>query len=188
MTTPAIAATPNGTTTYKFPETKTLQCVFYYEKAVYQTAIFYATTLAKKANALLASHQLDLRVSPQLPTMFGGGDYVFSYDQQIFSGTDSEATDVFTAAKPAFAPPANMLPVIFCTLVDGGGTAGSTNHVTVGGVSYTIILIFANNSNPDFVTLLHEIGHAAGLWPTGHPPGTSPTLPTPRTSCVPTGT
>jgi hypothetical protein len=160
MPDPYIAATPDGTTTYKFPLGKILQCVFYYETSGGDGGLL-SYTLASRANALLVSHRLELRVHPRVRGVFGGGDFLFSYDQQIFSGTDDETASIFAAAKSVYNPPDDRLAVIFCRLA-AGGTAGSTSTIPLSGPN-KVVLIFINNPNADAVTLLHEIGHAAGL-------------------------
>jgi len=153
----AISATPEGLTTVKLTFPKVVQCAFYYETSQ-GDGMFSAGVLARKANELLLPHNMELRVYRELRGLSVPG-LTLTYDQKIYSGTEDETASIFKVAKAVYDPPRNILPVIFCTIASVG-TAGSTK--TVVAEDRKVVLIFMNTPSSDDVTLLHEIGHAAG--------------------------
>lgn len=104
------------------------------------------------AQTLLNQHGLDLDshvVSTPLPYT------------DLANSIDS-ALELRMLAHKSYQDSSPRLPVIFCRFASQ--IAGEVNGVTIKETDWLpFVLINSDNTSPDGVTLLHEIGHASGL-------------------------
>ncbi|MBL9027208.1 MAG: hypothetical protein JNL21_33745 [Myxococcales bacterium] len=163
--TPAV---PNGKTKvahppddpdYKTPSRKLIYCCFYTADPLSIAMRQYAL----KANKMLNEHGLGLRTSHMDVT-----GYKIDLERD-YDNSDKHAKEIFELAKGTVALPENCLPIIFCRIGGNRPENGETfprptNENPKPSPSSRWILIYTNNLySADYVTLLHEIGHAAGL-------------------------
>lgn len=121
-----------------------------------------AKTLADKAAALLGEHGMGIDV---YPSMTKTAAHTLPFQEKLY--LDDHALELRHKAHGVFQDKKPRLPVIFCPFRgEGGGGDGpcSTNGMCLKGTNWLpFVLINSELMSPDNVTLLHEIGHAAGL-------------------------
>lgn len=164
----ATPAVPNGKTKvshppndpdYKTPSRRIIYCCFYNADPLNVAMGAYA----RKANKMLLEHGMELRTS-HMDVKGYEIDIKRDYDNSV-----AHAKEIFDIAKATAAPPDNCLPVIFCRIGGGRPENGETfprptNENPKPSASSRWVLVYTNNLyTADYVTLLHEIGHAAGL-------------------------
>lgn len=159
-------AHPSNDADYKSPSRKLIYCCFYTADPLSIAMRQYAL----KANKMLNEHGLGLRTSHMDVT-----GYTIDLKRD-YDNTPEHAKEILDIAKATVTPPDNCLPVIFCRIKSGHTENGETfprptNEAPDPSPGSRWILIYTNNLySADYVTLLHEIGHAAGLkhrpWPT----------------------
>lgn len=151
---------------YKSPRARILQIYVYTTRSAQHTTSILST-YARKARSLLLPHRMDLRAWPKLPSVLGSGELIIEWSEPISLPDHKE--QIVTMSQKVYETPADALPVILCTMssaVDDNG-----QHMVFAGRSF--VLIYGNKPSADAVTLLHEIGHAAGCkhepWGLGRP-------------------
>ncbi|MFO0619264.1 MAG: hypothetical protein U0414_42140 [Polyangiaceae bacterium] len=161
---------PEGDPDFVVREKRIVQCVFY----AYNSPGMVATQYATRANGLLEEHGMELRLFKpngsciDVPGVWG------DYDN-----TPETALGMLRRAKREHDPGPKFLPIIFCSIKKDEDGAGETfprptNEKPSSTPAERYILLYANRPSGDFVTLLHEIGHAAGQsghdeWGIGNP-------------------
>lgn len=132
---------------YKHPSKVTVKITIYLADNAKMDPTLRYEPVAQK---LLAAHGLHLDVR-RVP-----GRLVYS--EQIY--LRSQADDLRALAEKAQSVPFNRLAVIVCPMKENMGD--TDNGVTFSDVQPPYVLINSNVQSIDGVTLLHEIGHAAG--------------------------
>ncbi|HYT93467.1 MAG TPA: hypothetical protein VEL76_32415 [Gemmataceae bacterium] len=122
--------------------------------------------LVAAADKLLKEHGLGLDVRPGVPKQAAT---TLPYSRVVLTGNDDQVKEVRQLADTALGGAQSILPVIFCPFGEvKGATSWSTNGVTFKDLgSPTFVFINSKVQSADGLTLLHEIGHAAGR---GHVP------------------
>jgi hypothetical protein len=137
---------------YKNPKRKKLQCCFYWTKNASDTNAPLYAAMAKK---LLLEHNLTLDVC--------GGTAKTAERTLAFNDLVNTAfeTDVWDQAQKLHSHE-NHLPVVFCSFAAQAGHDSDTNgYVTRLENGRTMVLINADRTSSDHVTLMHELGHVA---------------------------
>jgi hypothetical protein len=146
---------------YKSPLSRILQIYVYSTKSA-SSHVFGFSAYARKARTLLLPHRIDIRAYPGLPTVLGEHELIIDWSGPITLHDHKE--QIMTMSQKLAETPSDALPVILCTITDSVDDNGET--LEHGGRPF--VLVYGNHPSADAVTLLHEIGHAAGC--TNHPP------------------
>ncbi|MFO0555577.1 MAG: hypothetical protein U0271_44780 [Polyangiaceae bacterium] len=180
------ATHPDPDPDFILPEARVVQCVFY----SYNDPGIVPRSYAQVADRLLQEHGLELRLykSNGACISIPGGQWSdFNDDAQI-------AAAMVARAKKEVDPGSKFLPVIFCSIVKESNGTGETfprptNEKPTSTPGERYILLYVNRPSGDLVTLLHEIGHAAGHraadgdihdeWGIGNPDGRYSVMGTP---------
>jgi hypothetical protein len=135
---------------------KTLNLIVFSDSIVKNRTLF--PELKKKAEEILAAQgnafKLDVTVHPT----------DIAYQELMYLTTQLE--EMVALAKKATVVPSERLIVLLVRLKPGLDTHGLAT--TVDG--RRVVVIDTDTPNPDRATLLHEIGHCAGLPHAGDPP------------------
>jgi hypothetical protein len=116
--------------------------------------------LVAAADKLLKQHGLALEVRPGAPRQAAT---TVPYSRVVLTGNDDQVKEVRQLADKALAGDQSVLPVIFCPFGEvAGATTCSVNGVTFKDLGPTFVLINSKVRSADGLTLMHEIGHAAG--------------------------
>lgn len=144
-----------GRTDYKYPKyLKLTIAVFYlgnYFKSTDQGTI-------NRARDMLSDHNIELDVWPSLGKKHGYNTIPFG-DRLV--GPDDYSPlrkEIARILKERHCPFVIPLPVLYCNF--HGAAHGLTIHSTPG---LTALILISPVVNADKVTLLHEMGHAAGM-------------------------
>lgn len=143
---------------YKHPGNGNVRLTLFWASNVPQDP---APGLLSAAEGVLNQHGLGLNV---LPARQKQSSAILSYSESLY--LDQQVEDLRRLACGRGDPPSRLV-VIFCLFRGPLGSETDTNGITyreTPNVSwYPFVLINAGRQAPDGLTLLHEIGHAAGL-------------------------
>ncbi len=119
--------------------------------------------LASKANKMLDQHNCELRTTDGTCSAIK-----LDYAKPIDSRNLDEVHAIHELAKSAAEGAPTAITVIFCQLNEGLGDNGETfprpSEDPNAGPEKRYILVYSNQLyTADYMTLLHELGHAAGL-------------------------
>jgi hypothetical protein len=145
---------------YKHPGNVTVKCTFFWAS---NTTNDNARGYADKAETMLKEHNLKLDV---LPARAKTPSSTLDFQERIYLTDHAEQLRNLAHQKLV----ANgRLPVIFCRFLRGvGGDSDVRGYAEKSLPNWLpFVLINVDETAPDNVTLLHEIGHAGGL---GHIP------------------